>query len=285
MRQAGSPVRGESSGPLVNEGIRNDGFIPQIFTSVPVLNDAASYLAQTTSLLTGCFTDYSVDSASRDFEDSTVHAQELETFSSGQTGEHLEFSSNSHLSLCESSTSTTSAPATHDGVRCGCVEDPSQSTRALVESNHNSSNGVSLFKGLIERARRTVRGSADDIGWLLRDPAMPPVEDGTEKFLEILDNIRHGLHKLPNSMVYLLVPGLFSNHGPLYFVSTKMRFSKMGLACHIAKIHSEASVEKNAREIKEYIEEIYWGSRKRVLLLGHSKGGCRCSCCFVIVLA
>jgi len=32
-------------------------------------------------------------------------------------------------------------------------------------------------------------------------------------------------------------------------------------------------VSKNAREIKEYIEEIYLGSRKRVLLLGHSKGG------------
>jgi len=35
----------------------------------------------------------------------------------------------------------------------------------------------------------------------------------------------------------------------------------------------QSSVSKNAREIKEYIEEIYWGSRKRVLLLGHSKGG------------
>lgn len=33
--------------------------------------------------------------------------------------------------------------------------------------------------------------------------------------------------------------GLFSNHGPLYFVKTKAYFSKMGLACHIAKIHSE----------------------------------------------
>lgn len=47
----------------------------------------------------------------------------------------------------------------------------------------------------------------------------------------------------------------------------------MGLTCHIAKIHSEASVSKNAKEIKDYIEEIYWGSQKRVLLLGHSKGG------------
>lgn len=38
------------------------------------------------------------------------------------------------------------------------------------------------------------------------------------------------------------------------------------------RIH-QASVEKNAQEIKEYIEEIYWGAQKRVLLLGHSKGG------------
>ncbi|KAG7030445.1 hypothetical protein SDJN02_08792, partial [Cucurbita argyrosperma subsp. argyrosperma] len=68
-------------------------------------------------------------------------------------------------------------------------------------------------------------------------------------------------------------PGLFSNHGPLYFVGTKRFFSKMGLTCHIAKIHSEASVEHNAWELKEYVEELYWGSGKRVMLLGHSKGG------------
>lgn len=132
---------------------------------------------------------------------------------------------------------------------------------------------MNSHESLIERARRTVRGSADDIGWLQRASGMPPVEDGTKRFTDILDNIRHGVHKLPKSMVYLLVPGLFSNHGPLYFVNTKLSFSKMGLACHIAKIHSESSVEKNAREIKEYIEEIYWGCNKRVLLLGHSKGG------------
>lgn len=41
--------------------------------------------------------------------------------------------------------------------------------------------------------------------------------------------------------VGLYFPGLFSNHGPLYFVGIKRFFSKMGLACHIAKIHSEVS--------------------------------------------
>ncbi|KAF2303527.1 hypothetical protein GH714_018990 [Hevea brasiliensis] len=61
---------------------------------------------------------------------------------------------------------------------------------------------------LIERARRTVHGSADDIGWMQRASRMPSVEDGTERFMEILDNIGHCLHNLSNSMVYLLVPGI-----------------------------------------------------------------------------
>ena len=43
---------------------------------------------------------------------------------------------------------------------------------------------------LIERVRRTVRGSADDIGWLQRALDLPPVEDGNERFVEILDDIR-----------------------------------------------------------------------------------------------
>ncbi|KAL4194148.1 hypothetical protein AMTRI_Chr05g57820 [Amborella trichopoda] len=128
-------------------------------------------------------------------------------------------------------------------------------------------------RSLISRVQKTLRGSTDDIGWLQRMAGMPPVVDGTDRFMELLDGIRNGEHKLPNSFVYLLIPGLFSNHSPLYFVNTKRFFSKMGLACHIAKIHSEASVEHNALELKQYIEELYWGSGKRVLLLGHSKGG------------
>ncbi|PQQ07630.1 uncharacterized protein Pyn_26144 [Prunus yedoensis var. nudiflora] len=118
-----------------------------------------------------------------------------------------------------------------------------------------------------------LQGSSDDNGWLPRSPGMPGVEDGTARFLELLAGIRNGEHTLPSSFVYLLIPGLFSNHSPLYFVGTKKFFSKMGLACHIAKIHSEASVEHNASELKQYIEELYWGSGKRVMPLGHSKGG------------
>ncbi|MBA0583185.1 hypothetical protein Gorai_014054 [Gossypium raimondii] len=302
MRGAESCRNGESA-PLVAQNDKGfDGLIPQLFTSLPALNEAVSCLAQTTTYFTGCFSDYAVEPSTRDSGDSVVHAQELETFSSVQTEDTVisdhPFSSESTSTLAESSSLVNATSANHVGIARATAGDPSENTGVIVHSNHNGQNGISMFQGaeeilvmriiwstefsqslktknlrLIERAQRTVRGSADDIGWLKRDPEMPPVEDGTEKFAEILDNIRHGLHKLPNTMVYLLVPGLFSNHGPLYFVSTKTSFSKLGLTCHIAKIHSEASVEKNAKEIKDYIEEIYWGSQKRVLLLGHSKGG------------
>ncbi|XP_060213928.1 uncharacterized protein LOC132641068 isoform X1 [Lycium barbarum] len=128
-------------------------------------------------------------------------------------------------------------------------------------------------QSVIYRVRKTLRGSSDDIGWLQQAPEMAPVVDGSARFRELLQDIRNGHHTLPDSFVYLLIPGFFSNHGPLYFVSTKKFFSKMGLTCHIAKIHSEASVEKNAWELKQYIEELHWGSGKHVMLLGHSKGG------------
>lgn len=39
------------------------------------------------------------------------------------------------------------------------------------------------------------------------------------------------------------------------------------------RVSSQAGVETNARELKDYIEELYWGTGKRVILLGHSKGG------------
>ncbi|GAB2265223.1 hypothetical protein Dimus_000291 [Dionaea muscipula] len=142
--------------------------------------------------------------------------------------------------------------------------------RCIVCSARCAKNRVTSF---LSRLQKTLRGSSDDIGWMQQDPRLAPVEDGTSRFLELLQVIRNGEHNLPDSFVYLLIPGLFSNHGPLYFVSIKRFFSKMGLACHIAKIHSEASVEHNAFELKQYIEELYWGSGKCVMLLGHSKGG------------
>ncbi|KAK9015282.1 hypothetical protein V6N11_006396 [Hibiscus sabdariffa] len=251
--------RNGEGAPLVaqNDDHRVNGLIPQLFTSLPALNEAVSCLAQTTTYFTGCFPGCDVASSARDSSDSVVHAQELETFSSVPTENDTAISnhpisSESSTVLSESSSLSITASANHDGIARASVGDPSDITGAIVQSSHNGQNGISIFQGLIERAQRTVRGSADDIGWLKRDPEMPPVEDGTEQFIEILDNIRHGLHKCRT----------------LWFIYWFQDFSAT-TALYIF----EASVEKNAKEIKDYIEEIYWGSNKRVLLLGHSKGG------------
>lgn len=261
---------GESEHLLANnDPLSNNQPVQQVFNSVPSLNDAASLFAETTSYLTQCFPDFTADAGSRGSD-----GLELSTFASGNiTGSvvHNDDATVESLSAVSiSSDIATDAPHIHDGISRNLAQESSENTSLIVQP---APSGNSMFQSLINRVQTTVRGSADDIGWLKRAPEMPPVVHGTERFMEILDEIRHGVHRLPNSMIYLLVPGLFSNHGPLYFVSTKTSFSKIGLTCHIAKIHSEASVETNAREIKDYIEELYWGSGKRVVLLGHSKGG------------
>ncbi|XP_020094094.1 uncharacterized protein LOC109714084 [Ananas comosus] len=255
----------QSSSTLVaRDGSSDDSHNSQLFPAIPALSEAAIYLSQTTSYITQCFSGFPEDGV-------LDEGQELVTLTGGQASDSS--SPVNWSTIRDESNNASSDPSTHGDEGTSFSGSSSLSRTEPMSSTRFFQNRTSLFQDLVNRARKTVRGSADDIGWLQRDLGMPPVEDGTKRFLELLESVRKNEHKLPNSMVYLLVPGMFSNHGPLYFVRTKTYFSKMGLTCHIAKIHSEASVDKNAREIKEYIEEIYWGSKKRVLLLGHSKGG------------
>ncbi|XP_031502692.1 uncharacterized protein LOC116265870 [Nymphaea colorata] len=265
-----SEHRSSMGSHVYNDTVGNQGFIPQLFASVPSISDASMYLAQTSSYLSSCFCNFGDDGLPIDdwgeqellplspIEERTNLSADLESTTVSCSTSEPSFGSSRTVSLFNG------RGRAHTGASFG-------NTTAAVDTSRSS--GSSMFQSLVSRVQKTLRGSSDDIGWLQREPGFPPVEDGTGRFMELLEGIRKGEHKLPDTMVYLLIPGLFSNHGPLYFVNTKVSFSKMGLACHIAKIHSEASVEKNAREIKSYIEEIYWGSKKRVLLLGHSKGG------------
>ncbi|KVH89277.1 Lecithin:cholesterol/phospholipid:diacylglycerol acyltransferase [Cynara cardunculus var. scolymus] len=241
----------ESRIPLManNNDVRKRQITPPLFPSVPALNGAASYLAETTSYLTSCFPAIP-DDAARGSD-----GQDTAALASKELREPL-LSNNGHVGS-DSAASGSLLTATNASPTCEEItrHSDSQNNMAIVQSDQTRQSGISMFQGtiptllaqlvkhedgisLVERVRRTMHGSSDDIGWLQRAPEMPPVEDGTERFNNILDNIRHGIHVLPNSVVYLLVP-----------------------------------VEKNAREIKEYVEEMYWGSNKRVLLLGHSKGG------------
>ncbi|CAL8140969.1 unnamed protein product [Prunus armeniaca] len=116
---------------------------------------------------------------------------------------------------------------------------------------------------LASRVQKTLQGSSDNIGWLPRAPGMPGVEDGTARFLELLAGIRNGEHTLPSSFVYLLIPGLYGNHGTVHFVKFVFPFHMFSFM--------KASVEHNAWELKQYIEELYWESGKCVMLLGKAR--------------
>nr|CAD1835089.1 unnamed protein product [Ananas comosus var. bracteatus] len=236
-----------SSALVARDGSSDDGHNSQLFPAIPALSEAAIYLSQTTSYITQCFSGFPEEGV-------LDEGQELVTLTRGQASDSSSLVNWS--TIRDESNNASSDPSTHGDEGTSSSGSSSLSRTEPMSSTRFFQNRTSLFQEM------ATKGSG-----------MPPVEDGTKRFLELLESVRKNEHKLPNSMVYLLVPGMFSNHGPLYFVRTKTYFSKMGLTCHIAKIHSEASVDKNAREIKEYIEEIYWGSKKRVLLLGHSKGG------------
>lgn len=42
--------------------------------------------------------------------------------------------------------------------------------------------------------QKTLRGSSEDIGWLQNSPGMAPVEDGTARFMKLLEGIRYHLN-------------------------------------------------------------------------------------------
>lgn len=51
----------------------------------------------------------------------------------------------------------------------------------------------------LSRVQITFHGSSADIGWIQRDPTMDPVKDGSDRFVELLNEIGYfqHLHKSP----------------------------------------------------------------------------------------
>ncbi|KAL8498799.1 hypothetical protein ACS0TY_021940 [Phlomoides rotata] len=157
--------------------------IPQLFTSLPVLNEAASYFAE--SSIFSCFPDISIRPV---FNSS--NEQEMVSFASEEerasTANANVSSSGSASSAYELIDTKFDAPVAQGEITRSSTADSSQTSTALINTNQN---GIPIFQGLLEKVRRTVCGSADDIGWLQKATDMPPVEDGTERFTELLDDI------------------------------------------------------------------------------------------------
>jgi triacylglycerol lipase len=117
------------------------------------------------------------------------------------------------------------------------------------------------------------RGSAGKAGWAAREGA--PTTDSTSRFRSVYGAAKSGRNTLPadaKNYVYLSVDGLYGNSIPGYMKPNDDRLAALGLDVRALKLDTGASVENNAKTIRDAILAASAGG-KQVVLVGHSKGG------------
>ncbi len=100
-------------------------------------------------------------------------------------------------------------------------------------------------------------------------------QDLTGRFNALVEEIRGGKSVLPaeaSSHIFLLVPGLFTKHYPGYMDSNVAHLGKRGLTVREVAIDTNVGVAANAEKVRDAILAAA-SEGKKVVLLGHSKGG------------
>ncbi|MEZ4400437.1 MAG: hypothetical protein R3B06_10485 [Kofleriaceae bacterium] len=100
--------------------------------------------------------------------------------------------------------------------------------------------------------------------------------DRTQEYRQVADAAKAGTNQLPDDAkdyIYLVVPGLFTEHYPGYMKDNMGRMAKLGLDARMVEIDTDASVEDNAKVIRDTINKIAKEEGREVVILGHSKGG------------
>jgi pimeloyl-ACP methyl ester carboxylesterase len=129
-----------------------------------------------------------------------------------------------------------------------------------------------------------VSGMGGNVGWLLSSAGAPPTKDLTPKFMSIITRIvdarksadKQTINELPgdaHKYSYVFVRGLFGSFGPFYFTQSINRLKKFGLYTEIAPVDTGNGISHNARIVAEHINSSYANTKKKVVLIGHSKGG------------
>jgi triacylglycerol esterase/lipase EstA (alpha/beta hydrolase family) len=124
---------------------------------------------------------------------------------------------------------------------------------------------------------RNSPGSRADIGWLLAQDPNYAQRSMNDELIELHQTAKARRPTLPNdadNFAYLFVPGLFTEHYPGYMSENMRRLKERGLKhVSMAKIDTDAGVRTNAAALKTQIEALERETGKKVVLLGHSKGG------------
>ena len=114
-------------------------------------------------------------------------------------------------------------------------------------------------------------GCAGQAGWATR--GLPPPPDATAQFEAAYGAAKSGQNPLPpdaKQYRYLMVGGLFTSHYPGYFKQNEDALSAAGLQVSEAPIDTGASVEANAKVIRDAVMA---AAPARQVLIGQSKGG------------
>lgn len=116
-------------------------------------------------------------------------------------------------------------------------------------------------------------GSGANAGWSKR--AGPPSRDESARFQGVYAAVKAGKNVLPpeaKDHTYLMVGGLFTERYPGYMQANTDRLRQRGLDARRVPIDTDASVEANAKAIRDAVLAAAQGGRQ-VVLVGQSKGG------------
>jgi triacylglycerol lipase len=119
------------------------------------------------------------------------------------------------------------------------------------------------------------KGEADKIGWIQK--AFPPAKESTAEFESLHQQVLAGKDVMPaeaKDCVFLAVGGLLSQYAPkeLYFDDNLDALEDAGLQVGRVPVDTDMGVEHNAAIVREAVLEAAKNGKK-VVLIGHSKGG------------
>jgi hypothetical protein len=142
-------------------------------------------------------------------------------------------------------------------------------------------------RDLLRRFQATLADTAaskGDIGWLSEEAAQVGFTDATAEFEDILARVVTNRGRLLDSeYVYLLVPGLYASYYPGYYEDVCSHFCALGVDCRISRcVDGEGSVASNADALAYEVEQLYDETKKRVIMIGHSKGGIDSGACVAL---
>jgi len=117
---------------------------------------------------------------------------------------------------------------------------------------------------------------SQQVGWIARQRMATGAATASAEFAELLEEAKTGVHRIAKcwDFQYLIVPGLFCNKYPRYMHRTRDHFRELGLDCRIAQVDTGKSVGDNAAHLAELVNSLHKECGKRIVLIGHSKGGC-----------